>query len=195
MSRTNLITQLYDIDAVKFGSFTLKNGLKTPIYIELDPVISFPHILSAVAKGYWEVIKDIPADRLCGVPYAAIPIATCLAREHNIPMVLHRKSSHTISGSFNSGQTCLVIEDIVTTGNSVLETITDLQHAGLMVKDIVTFLDREQGGKELLAEHGYHLHAIFNLTEFIKMSAETGKINSATQLLGETLGSVDISLG
>lgn len=182
MSYNNLITQLFDIDAVKFGDFKLKHGLKTSIYIELDPVISFPHILASLAKNFWELVQDIPADRLCGVPYTAIPIATCLAQEHNIPMLLHRKSSHTISGSFNSGQTCLVIEDIVNTGNSVLETITDLQQAGLMVKDIVTFLDREQGGKELLAEHGYHLHSLFTLSQFIAKLEKAGKIEPATPL-------------
>jgi len=176
MSYHSLITQLCDIDAVKFGNFTLKNGRHTSIFIELDPVISFPHILTALAENLWKLVEDIPADRLCGVPYTAVPIATCLAQAHNIPMLLHRKSSHSISGSFNPGQTCLVIEDIVSTGNSLLETITDLQQAGLMVKDIVTFLDREQGGKEMLAEHGYHLHSLFTLSQFIVMLEKTGKI-------------------
>jgi orotate phosphoribosyltransferase len=176
MSRTNLVTFLSDIAAVKFGNFRLSNGQQTPFYLELDPIISFPHILNEVAKGFWELVQDIPADRLCGVPYTAVPIATCLAQQYNIPMLLHRKSSRTISGSFNPGQTCLVIEDIIHTGHSVLETINDLQQAGLMVKDIVTFLDREQGGRELLAEHGYHLHTLFTLSEFINLLKESGKI-------------------
>lgn len=175
-SRANLVTYLHDIDAIKLGQYTLKNGSNTSIYIELDPIISFPHLLSEVTKSFGGLVQAIPADRLCGVPYTAIPIATCLALEYNIPMLLHHKSSHTISGNFNPGQTCVVIEDIVSSGHSVLETITDLQQAGLMVKDIVTFLDRGQGAKELLAEHGYHLQSLFTLTQFIAALEEAGKL-------------------
>jgi orotate phosphoribosyltransferase len=167
-----LITALYKIGAVQFGEFTLKSGLTSPIYINLRKIISYPDILRMVANAMWEKISGCQFDLLCGVPYTALPIATCLSLDHHIPMIMRRKekkdygTKQLIEGVFQPGQSCLIIEDIVTTGSSIQETANDLEAAGLIIHDVVTLVDREQGGKENLTKQ-YRLHSVLSLSDIL----------------------------
>ena len=107
-----LILRLHEVGAVKFGSFTLKSGLQSPIYIDLRLIISFPDLLKAVAQCMWQIVSPATnkPDVLCGVPYTALPIATHMSLEHNLPMVMRRKEAKNygtkklIEGVFETGQ-------------------------------------------------------------------------------------------
>ena len=83
-----------------------------------------------------------------------------------------------IEGVFSVGQTCLILEDLVTSGMSVFETIEPLEHEGLKVKNIVVILDREQGGKKNIEGRGYNLQALFTMTELLSALLATGKIDN-----------------
>lgn len=172
-SHQELIQALYQIGVVQFGQFTLKSQQASPVYINLRKIISYPKLLQHVADAMWSVIKDCQFDLICGVPYTALPIATCIALTHDIPMVMRRKekkdygTKQVIEGDFKSGQRCLVIEDIVTTGSSVLETITELEIVGLHVLDVALFIDREQGGKENLSTH-CRVHSVMSLSTVLQ---------------------------
>jgi orotate phosphoribosyltransferase len=173
MNYKPLMLMLYKIGAVRFGDFTLKSGEESKVYIDLRQIVSYPDVLKAVAEVMWQQVSGEPFEVICGVPYTALPIATCVSLQQNIPMVMRRKerkehgTKQTIEGSFKTGQRCLIIEDIITSGASILETADDLEVAGLKVRDAVVLIDREQGGAANIQNRHYNLHVAFTLKEFL----------------------------
>lgn len=186
MNKQELVIQLFDIGAVKFGEFKLKSGIMSPVYFDLRVIVSYPQILKSVSDLMWQEVKDQNFDLLCGVPYTALPIATAISLEYNIPMVMRRKeikeygTKKIIEGVFSAGQTVLVIEDLVTSGSSVFETIEPLQFEGLKVQDVIVLLDREQGGKENVINKGKKLFSVFTITELLNILLAENKIDQTT---------------
>jgi orotate phosphoribosyltransferase len=173
MDKVIIAQQLHEIGVIKRGNFTLKSGATSPIYFDLRAIVSYPHLLKAVADSLWQCVKDVKTDRICGVPYTALPIATVISIANNIPMVMVRKevkkhgTGQQVEGHYEPGQNCIVIEDVVTTGGSVLTTVEQLRAVGLQVSEVVAFLDRENGGKENLAKAGCRLTSVFRLNELL----------------------------
>lgn len=186
MANEALINGLFEVGALKFGSFTLKSGIESPIYIDLRLIVSYPDLLKDVAQAVWERLKGVKFDLICGVPYTALPIATAMSLEHGVPMLMRRKEAkeygtkRIIEGVYEEGQTCTVIEDLVTTGGSVMETIAPLEAEGLIVKDIAVLLDRQQGGLRNLRDHGYTLHSVITMEQLVVSLEASGRINSQT---------------
>ncbi|MDP2776164.1 MAG: orotate phosphoribosyltransferase [Anaerolineales bacterium] len=168
---------------IKFGDFTLKSGLKSPLYIDLRRIISFPKLLEQIAAAYLPILRPLSFDLIAGLPYAAIPIATAISLAGNYPMIYPRKEVKTygtkaeIEGEFHAGEIALVIDDLATTGGSKFEAIEKLTGAGLVVKDVVVLVDRQSGAKESLEQAGYALHAVFTITQLLKHWEETGKVS------------------
>ncbi|EKD53689.1 MAG: Phosphoribosyltransferase, Orotidine 5-phosphate decarboxylase [uncultured bacterium] len=189
MTRTQLINALYQIKAVKFGQFKLKSGKISPIYIDLRQIISYPDVLRSVANAIWLMVQEIKFDLICGVPYTALPVATCISLQHNIPMIMRRKEKKSygteqqIEGAFHHGQTCLIIEDLITTGSSIIETADDLEAHGLKITDTALLIDREQGGKENLEKRHYRVHAVFTLSEILQTLMKSDRITQEEEVL------------
>ena len=181
-TKQTLIVSLYMVGCIQFGEFTFKSGLTSSIYINLRKIISYPDILRTVANAMRDATQSCKYDLICGVPYTALPIATCMSLDYNIPMIMRRKekkdygTKQMIEGEFTPGQRVLVVEDIITTGGSIIETATDLEAAGLQVKDVVALIDREQGGKENLAKK-YNPHTILPLTDILNTLLNSTLIN------------------
>lgn len=186
MDVKDLILRLYGIGAIKFGEFKLKNGSVSPIYIDLRVTISYPDVLLSVAEAMWDKVKYLNFDLICGVPYTALPFATVMSINHQLPMIMRRKevkdygTKKAIEGNYRVGQSCLVIDDMITDGKSKLETIEPLQSEGLVVRDVVVLADREQGGRENLFENNLKLHSVFTITEMLQTLKEFNKIDELT---------------
>jgi len=170
---TALYTALHEIGAVKFGSFTLASGIQSPIYVDLRLLVSRPSLLAEAARAYAALLPGIACDRLCGVPYAALPIATAVALEADLPLIYPRKEAKQhglgkeLEGLWQPGERVVIIEDLITSGGSTIKTAERLRAAGLIVEDVVVLIDREQGGVANLAAAGLHAHAVFALSAML----------------------------
>ncbi len=179
---SSLADALLAAGCIKFGEFTLKSGLKSPIYVDLRMIISYPRLLEQIGAAYLPILKQLRFDRIAGLPYAAIPIATSIAMQGDYPMIYPRKevkaygTKAEIEGEFHAGETAVVIDDLATTGGSKFEAIEKLSGAGLRVKDVVVLIDRQSGAKEALAEAGYTMHAVLTITEMLDHWEQTGKV-------------------
>ena len=174
MTQESLAVKLFHLGAVRFGSFTLKSGLISPIYIDLRLTISKPELLSRIAHDLYEKVRTASFDLLCGVPYTALPFAAVMSVQHTISLILQRKekkdygTKRMVEGIFQKGDTCLIVEDVVTTGSSILETAGYLREEGLIVNDAVVLVNREQGGEKKLLAQNIRLHSVLTLSEIIE---------------------------
>jgi uridine monophosphate synthetase len=179
---STLADGLLSAGCIEFGEFTLKSGLKSPIYIDLRQIITYPKLLADVAQAYLPILSILQFSRIAGLPYAAIPIATAISLVGNYPMIYPRKEVKTygtkaeIEGEYHAGETVVVIDDLATTGGSKFEAIEKLTGAGLVVKDVVVLVDRQSGAKESLEQAGYAMHAVLTISQLLDYWEMTGKV-------------------
>jgi len=180
---SNIADGLLSAGCIKFGNFTLKSGLQSPIYIDLRQIITYPKLLEQIGAAYLPLLKELKFDRIAGLPYAAIPIATAVSLQGNYPMIYPRKEVKSygtkaeIEGEYHAGETVVVIDDLATTGGSKFEAIEKLTGVGLLVKDVVVLVDRQSGAKESLAQAGYSMHAVLTISHLLEYWEENGKVD------------------
>lgn len=180
-----LIRRLFEIGAIRFGDFTLKSGIESPFYIDLRVVISFPDVLERIGSLMAAAIARCGGDRIAGIPYAGLPLAVAASLAARVPLIYPRREEkgygtrRRIEGLFERGERVVLIDDIVTDGASKFEAIQPLEEAGLVVKDLVILIDREQGGRELLAAKGYTLHAILTISQCFDEWERAGLVDAA----------------
>jgi uridine monophosphate synthetase len=176
---------LLDLGAVQFGTFTLKSGAESPVYLDLRLLVSDPATLRLVARAYAAVLADLEFDRIAALPYAGLPIGTAVSLETSRPLVYPRKEvkeyglRRSIEGRFAPGETVVVLDDLISDGGSKLEALAPLRDAGLVVRDVVVLVDRQGGGSAALEAAGLSLHSVATLTEIVAALEDMGALDTA----------------
>ncbi|TKR60155.1 hypothetical protein L596_027451 [Steinernema carpocapsae] len=181
-----LIAELHQRGVFKLGKYVLKSGQKSPIYIDLRELITSIKILRMAAQSLCDIIKanNIEYDYIVGVPYAALPIATLVCDILDAPMLLRRKEAKSygtkklIEGKFEAGKRALIVEDVVTSGQSILETVELLRKEGLVCDDVVSVLDRQQGGVDELKKQGIQLMSVVTMNNILDYMISVNQITS-----------------
>jgi uridine monophosphate synthetase len=182
MTSTDLALTLYNIGAVSIGEFKLHSGKISPIYIDLRLLASFPQALRQAAAAYRTILERLQFDIITTAPLAGLPIGTAVSLDMNIPLVYPRQTAKTygsgklVEGKWEEGQTAVVIDDVTTSGDSILQTILAVEQVGLHVTDAVLLIDREQGGAENIRAAGCNFHAVITLTEILTILEEANRI-------------------
>jgi len=175
---------LLEAGCIKFGAFTLKSGVVSPIYIDLRRLVAFPQLLALVATAYSQILSGLTFDQLAALPYAALPITSAISLYGNWQMVYPRKevkkygTKAQIEGVFEAGQKVVVIDDLISTGGSKFEGIEKLESVGLTIKDVVVLIDRSPDGGAELIERGYRLHAVLTIEDLLSHYEKSGAIES-----------------
>ena len=185
MLNSELAEGLLEAGCFKFGSFTLKSGIVSPIYIDLRRLVAHPKLLMLVSDAYSHILMELDFDQLAALPYAALPIATAISLQGGWPMLYPRKevkeygTKAQIEGVYEPGQQVVVIDDLISTGGSKFEGIEKLESAGLEIKDVVVLIDRSPDGGIELRERGYQLHAVLTIQDLLAHYEQSGAIDPA----------------
>jgi len=145
-----IIEKLIKSNCIKIGKFKLKNGKISKYYFDMKNLISFPELLKEIGDKIYEQLGEF--DIICGIPYGGLPIATYISTQYNKPMIILRDkvkeygTNKLIEGEYNINSKCVIIDDVITTGFSMEESIKILKNKVDIVK-VYVILDRQQNYK------------------------------------------------
>lgn len=170
----NFATFLCENECFKTGEFVLKSGIVSPYYLDLRGAICSPKMLPNIVSGLSMLLNyGLNNMVVCGVPYSGIPLATLFSVNTYSSMVIMRKerkeygTGKLVEGVYKKGNECILIEDVISTGKSVVEAIEKLEQEGLKVKDILIVVDREMGGVEMLQKRGYRVKVLVTISKLL----------------------------
>ena len=188
-----LAQALHEVDAVQFGDFTMgRTTINSPVYVNLRKLVSNPRALARAARVMQEKVQTLqsklhpqvePYQRACGIPFGGLHLATAFSLRTTTPMIYvhpakERNGSRVfVEGVYEEGEHVLLIDDLVTTGGGIVETAEFLRtNAGLLVRDVLVLVDREEGARERLKGRGYNLNSILGLEAMLNYLMASEKI-------------------
>jgi uridine monophosphate synthetase len=180
-----LAIALAESGCVRFGKFKLKSGAESPVYLDLRRLVAYPSILNTVAVALSEHLRGMAYDHIAALPYAALPIGAAVALQTGHSLIYPRREAKEygtkaeVEGVFKEGDTAVILDDLATTGESKFEAISKLKAAGLIVRDVLVVIDREQGAKDTLASRGYRLHALTSIRRVLEVLHSAGQVSQA----------------
>jgi orotate phosphoribosyltransferase len=184
--------------SLKFGTFKLTSGLLSPYYVDLRLIPSYPEAFQQTINMYRSVIEpDLVkrVQRLAGVPTARIAYAAVIALNLNKPLLYVRKEQKEhgrekkVEGLLQPGDRVLILDDVVTTGKSLLEAAEAIRAEGGIVDDAVVLLDRQQGAGENLQKKRMKLHTFTTMRRIADKLLNLGTIDERQhkEILGQII--------
>jgi len=182
-------TFLHQNGIIKFGDFTLASGKKSSYYVDLRLVPSYPHEFRKMVK-YLEndIAQNIGLDEfdsIVSVPTGGLVIASALAMETVKPLIYVRSkpkdygTSKSVEGKIHDGMKVLMIDDVATTGGSVVNAIKSLKEFNISIKDAYVIVDRMEGAGNAFSELGVKIHSILNILEITESLYEKNLIDQS----------------
>lgn len=184
----DLAAALFDLEGVQVGDFSPSASTQhSPVFVNPRVLIGRPALLRLVGRLIDQEVRTAQAMRrprihafevVAGVPLGGLHLATAYALQADVPLVYLRPGtpSAPLEGSFIPGQAALIVDDLITSGGSVLTTAARLEEAGLAVRDALVLIDREQGATENLRARGITLTALLTLTKLLTFGVESGRL-------------------
>ena len=172
MSKTELIELLKECDAIQFGRFVLTSGAVSDYYIDIKKTSTNPYVLKKIAEAMSEYTKDY--DVIAGMELGAVPLVVALSLETGIPFAIIRKAKRDhgtgkqIEGSDIKGKKVLLIEDVTTSGGSVVTSIQIIRENKGFVDEVVTVVDREAGAEKKLQSAEVSFIPLISVSEILK---------------------------
>ncbi|HET9008676.1 MAG TPA: orotate phosphoribosyltransferase [Nitrosarchaeum sp.] len=180
-------TFLHEKGIIKFGDFTLASGKKSSYYVDLRLVPSYPHQFRKMVKYLQNNIAESVGmnnfDSLVSVPTGGLVIASALAIEIVKPLIYVRSkpkdygTSKSIEGQIHKGMKVVMIDDVATTGGSVVNAIKSLKEENIAIEDAYVIVNRMEGADEALKELGVKLHSITNVMQITQALHEQKLVN------------------
>ena len=171
----SLAQALLDCGAVKFGDFTLTSGAKSTYYIDVKAASTDPGTLRVIAHGMAQLAaRHGPFDAIAGMELGAVPLATAVSLETDLPLLIIRKAERKhgtgkrIEGGQVRGRRVFVVEDVTTSGASTVEAVKVLRDAGAIVTDASVVVDRESGAVAALKAVDITLHPLAIVSQLVK---------------------------
>ena len=179
-------TFLFKNDIIKFGDFTLASGKKSSYYVDLRLVPSYPHEFRKMVKYLEnEIIQDIGLDKfdsIVSVPTGGLVIASALAIETVKPLIYVRSrpkdygTLKSVEGKIQNDMKVVMIDDVATTGGSVVNAIKSLKEVNVTIKDAYVIVNRMEGAKEALSELGVQMHSVLDILQITEILYEQNLI-------------------
>ncbi|MHA2060152.1 MAG: orotidine-5'-phosphate decarboxylase [Candidatus Ranarchaeia archaeon] len=169
------VLDLVKIGAIAFGDFTLTSGKKSPYYVDLRLLPSYPMVFREAIFEAVKLTKEQVSDYQCiaGIPTAGISFGTLFSQFTNKPLIYVRKEKKAvgmqrqIEGVFEKGHKALLIDDVISYGGSLLKAVQSIRESGGKVEEAVVLIDRQQGGMQNLANEGVKVHPVITITEIV----------------------------
>jgi orotate phosphoribosyltransferase len=171
----DLVDALVAADAVRFGEFELSHGGTSEYYVDKYRFETRPDALERIADAFAE---RIDGERLAGVALGAVPLVAATSVATGQPYLIVRKAAkeygtgNRIEGEYAEGERVVVLEDVATTGQSALDAVQALREAGVVVDRVLVVVDREEGARELLADHDIELEALVAAEDLLAAAPE-----------------------
>lgn len=171
-------TFLHQNKIIEFGDFTLASGKKSSYYVDLRSVPSYPHEFRKMIKYLQNRIADISGlddfDAIVSVPTGGLVIASALAIELVKPLIYVRSkpkdygTSKLVEGKIHQGMKVLMIDDVATTGGSIVNAIKALKEEKIAVNDAYVIVNRMEGADTALKDLGVTLYSLIDIMEITK---------------------------